>query len=73
MIKSYDETFGQDVYARTSYTNDDFVYQAKFHKPYRFNREGQMEIVLEDVKCVLVHFKDHLIQLGELLGNVRKS
>ena len=49
MIKSYDETFGQDVYARTSYTNDDFVYQAKFHKPYRFNREGQMEIVLEDV------------------------
>ena len=49
MIKSFDETFGQNVYARTSFRPADFVYSAKFHKPYKIGEDGIIEVDLNDV------------------------
>jgi inward rectifier potassium channel len=46
MIKAFDETYGQMVYTRTSYTNKEFVYKAKFKKAIKVNEEGEIELNL---------------------------
>jgi inward rectifier potassium channel len=46
MIKSFDETYGQPVYARTSYANEGLVYRAKFKKAFFVNDEGEIELNL---------------------------
>lgn len=47
MIKAFDETYGQHVYTRTSYTNKEFVYKAKFRKPFKVSENGFIELNLK--------------------------
>lgn len=49
MIKAFDETFGQHVYARTSFTEKELVYKAKFGKPFHINKLGQTEVDLNTI------------------------
>lgn len=49
LIKAFDETYGQFIYARTSFTEDEFVYQAKFDPATRVNSKGYTEINLDTV------------------------
>lgn len=46
MLKAFDETYGQTVYTRTSYTNKEFVYKAKFKPAFTVNGEGETELNL---------------------------
>ncbi len=45
LIKGFDETFGQVVHSRFSYLYTDFIWNAKFKKPFYTDAEG--DVILE--------------------------
>ncbi len=49
MIKAFDENFGQDVYARTSYTEEELVYKAKFNPAFKINEQGETIVDLKEI------------------------
>lgn len=49
LIKAFDETFGQDVYARTSYTDQELVYKAKFVPSFEINEQGETIVDLNTI------------------------
>ena len=40
LVKGYNETSGQDIYARNSYTHHEIIWDAKFDLPYYFREDG---------------------------------
>ena len=40
LVKGYNETSGQDIYARNSYTHQEIIWDAKFDLPYYFSEDG---------------------------------
>lgn len=48
MMRAYDETFGQHVYARTSYLSNELIYKAKFNAPHTINAEGEILVNLHE-------------------------
>lgn len=52
LIRAFDETFGQTVSARSSYTHDEFVWGARFSPAFEPDREGN-DLVIEIDKISL--------------------
>ncbi len=48
-IKAFEDTFSQIIYSRQSYTADQFVYGAKFRRPFHVNAEGRIVMDLTKV------------------------
>lgn len=49
LIKAFDDTFSQTVYARYSYKWDELVWGAKFERPFSIDDDGQVVMRLEDL------------------------
>ena len=49
LLKGYDDVFAQTIYSRQSYTTAQFVYGAKFRRPFAVNNEGQLVMDLKKV------------------------
>ena len=49
LLKGYDDVFAQTIYSRQSYTTAQFVYGAKFRRPFTVNNEGQLIMDLKKV------------------------
>jgi len=49
LIKGYDETFGQNIHLRFSYTADEIIDNAKFKKNFKANDDGIIELDVEGV------------------------
>lgn len=49
MIKGFDETFGQEVLSRYSYTNDEFVWGGKFAQAFHVDANGHMVLNVDRV------------------------
>lgn len=49
LLKGYDDVFAQTIYSRQSYTTAQFVYGAKFRRPFTVNNEGQLVMDLKKV------------------------
>ncbi len=52
MLKAFDEVFSQTIYMRHSYMHSQFVYGAKFRRPFETNEEGK--IVMDVTKVAKV-------------------
>jgi inward rectifier potassium channel len=48
-LKGFDETYSQTVYMRRSYTAKDFIYGAKFQRPFYVDETGQLIMDLRKV------------------------
>lgn len=48
-LKGFDETYSQTVYIRMSYTAKDFIYGAKFQRPFYVGKDGQLIMDLRKV------------------------
>jgi inward rectifier potassium channel len=48
-LKGFDETYSQTVYIRMSYTARDFIYGAKFQRPFYVGEDGQLIMDLRKV------------------------
>lgn len=48
-LKGFDETYSQTVYIRMSYTAKDFIYGAKFQRPFYVGETGQLVMDLRKV------------------------
>ncbi len=49
LIKGFDETFSQVVYASHSYLYNEIVWGAKFVRPFKTNEEGDVEMHINDI------------------------
>lgn len=49
LLKGFDDTFSQTIYNRQSFTADQFIYGAKFRRPFEINEKGKMVIDLTKV------------------------
>lgn len=49
LIKVFDDTFGQTVYARYSYTWDEIQWNYKFEQAFNVNADGDLELDLADL------------------------
>lgn len=49
LITGFDDTFNQVVHSRHSYTFDEFVFGARFIMPYSVDKEGMIEMKMEDL------------------------
>ncbi len=49
LLKGFEETFSQIIYSRHSYTADQFIYGAKFKKPFYVNENGKLVMDLTKV------------------------
>jgi inward rectifier potassium channel len=49
LLKGYDDVFSQTVYSRRSFTANQFVYGAKFRRPFEINSEGKVVMDLTKV------------------------
>lgn len=48
-LKAFEDTFSQTIYSRQSYTADQFIYGAKFRRPFDVNAEGRVVMDLTKV------------------------
>jgi inward rectifier potassium channel len=59
LLKGFDDTFSQTIYSRQSYTAEQFVWGAKFRRPFGVNAAGKLEMDLTKVgeydKADIVH------------------
>ncbi len=59
LLKGFDDTFSQTIYSRQSYTSEQFVWGAKFRRPFEVNSKGKLEMDLTKVgeydKADIVH------------------
>lgn len=49
LLKGFDETFSQMIYSRQSYTEHQFIYGAKFQRPFEVNEKGKIALDLTKV------------------------
>lgn len=49
LLKGYDDVFAQTIYSRQSYTTTQFIFGAKFRRPFGVNSEGQVVMDLSKV------------------------
>ena len=49
LLKGYDDVFSQTVYSRRSFTAEQFIYGAKFRRPFEINSDGKMVMDLTKV------------------------
>jgi inward rectifier potassium channel len=49
LLKGFDDTFSQTIYSRQSYTNEQFIWGAKFLRPFGVNSSGKLEMDLTKV------------------------
>lgn len=49
LLKGFDDIFSQTIYSRQSYTEDQFVFGAKFRRPFHINEEGKLLMDLTKV------------------------
>ena len=49
LLKGFDDVFSQTIYSRHSYMVDDFIYGAKFRRPWVINDEGRIVMDLTKV------------------------
>ena len=49
LLKGFDDVFSQTIYSRNSYLVSQFVYGAKFRKPWHINREGKVVMDLTKI------------------------
>lgn len=49
MLKGFDDVFSQTIYSRQSYTTGQFVYGAKFKRPFYINENGKLIMDLTKV------------------------
>jgi len=49
LLKGFDDVFSQTIYSRHSYMIDDFIYGAKFRRPWVINDEGRIVMDLTKV------------------------
>ncbi|MDB5284993.1 MAG: Ion transport 2 domain protein, partial [Bacteroidota bacterium] len=49
LMKGFDDVFSQTIYSRQSYIANDFVWGAKFKKPFEVNADGIVEMDLTKV------------------------
>lgn len=49
LLKAYDDVFAQTIYSRQSYTTAQFVFGAKFERPFSVNKQGKMVMDLSKV------------------------
>lgn len=49
LLKAFDDVFSQTVYSRQSYTASQFVYGAKFRRPFDVNEQGKLVMDLTKV------------------------
>jgi inward rectifier potassium channel len=49
LLKGFDDTFSQTIYSRQSYTSEQFVWGAKFRRPFGVNSAGKLEMDLTKV------------------------
>jgi inward rectifier potassium channel len=49
LLKGFEETFSQTIYSRHSYAAEQFIYGAKFRKPFLVNEEGKVVMDLTKV------------------------
>lgn len=51
LIKCFDDTFGQVVHARRSYTVEEIVWGAKFQSAFEVNEDGDMQLKLDRISA----------------------
>ncbi|MBP6732986.1 MAG: hypothetical protein KA149_13050, partial [Chitinophagales bacterium] len=49
LMKGFDDVFSQTIYSRHSFIADQFVYGAKFRKPFSINEQGRIVMDLTKV------------------------
>jgi inward rectifier potassium channel len=49
LMKGFDDVFSQTIYSRHSFMSDQFIYGAKFRKPFEINSEGRLVMDLTKV------------------------
>lgn len=49
LLKGFDDVFSQTIYSRQSYKADQFVFGAKFRRPFDINEEGKLTMDLTKV------------------------
>ena len=49
LIKGFDDVFSQTIYSRQSFMANQFVWGAKFRKPFQVNQQGKMVMDLTKV------------------------
>lgn len=49
LLKGFEETFSQIIYSKQSYTADQFIYGAKFRRPFYLNDQGKVVMDLTKV------------------------
>jgi inward rectifier potassium channel len=49
LLKGFDDVFSQTIYSRQSYTVDQFIYGAKFNRPWHLNENGKVTMDLTRV------------------------
>jgi inward rectifier potassium channel len=49
LLKGFDDVFSQTIYSRHSYLVEDFIYGAKFRKPWLINDQGRIVMDLTKV------------------------
>ena len=49
LLKGFDDVFSQTIYSRHSYLVEDFIYGAKFRRPWTINDEGRIVMDLTKV------------------------
>ena len=49
LLKGFDDVFSQTIYSRQSYTADQFVWGAKFRRPFSYNTAGKLVMDLTKV------------------------
>jgi inward rectifier potassium channel len=49
LITGFDDTFNQVVHSRHSYTFDEFVFGARFKMPYSVDKDGMIEMKMDDL------------------------
>lgn len=49
LLKGFDDVFSQTIYSRHSYMHTEFLYGAKFRKPWVINEQGRIVMDLTKV------------------------
>lgn len=49
LLKGFDDVFSQTIYSRNSYTANQFVFGAKFRRPFHVNEKGKIVLDLTQV------------------------
>ncbi|HWB64247.1 MAG TPA: potassium channel family protein [Chitinophagales bacterium] len=64
LLKGFEETFSQTIYSRQSYTANQFIYGAKFRRPFFVNEKGKLVMDLTklgDYDKIIVNIP-HLVE-----------